>query len=935
LYKDNKISLKSQFLENANLFWILSRRNKSVSGEKYLTLRNENSSLGSNRCGFLRIALIRLSFLRYRIPNLPKRIYWRLKTASPENFKKALEEKFENFEDEHQNKSPDDTLKQLNQRVIEVAESNVGKSMSNYDPKNKPWWNKEIAHLIKQKKRARRKSQRQRTPENKEHYYNLHRQTKRAIRAAKAEYEERRYEHLAQKSSSAVWTQFNQETNPRTPTPIAIQKPNGDITTDPKQTTKLIRDAFNKISEESKNTNSEHHRTVIDHIKTHKKDWDPTTNEDAYYNKKFNANELEAAIKQAKDGAPGPDEIHYWFLRNSGENFRKAFLQTINKFWKEGRMPTTWKTADIIPIPKPKKDATKTKNYRPISLLSCAGKTMERMIHNRLYWEAETNEWLSPQQSAFRHGRSTTDPLLNLTEDAHQAFSKRKEVIAVFLDLEKAYDSVWHDGLIYKLHQKGLRGRMLHFLNDYLRERKCRVKIHGTESEPYTPTAGVPQGSVLSTLLFNLYVDDVLSLNDPKVNKALFADDITLWTRCQSRKTGTKTMNKALRKLNKWAKEWKLSISETKSSYLVLSRRTRKPDWPYPPRLNNRALTQTKNPRILGITLDSKLNWTEHINTIYQSANRKLNILKRFAGRTYAKRRNVRMLYLSFVRPTLEYASACWTSAADHKLKQLQRIQNSALRLITGATISTPIEVLHADTNIPPLQTRWDQDLIRTVFRNLRQDTTKIAHKLNQQAQTGPKESPFTRTGKLLNRLFGDTIPRSAGMPPPVPPQPPTINAEQRPTKAYTILFRDVTKLLKSEWHTNYENSNKGDHYRNLRPKIEPIWPHTNLRTYRHSTTIFRMRSGHNNLGAHTKIHEQKECDKCQTEDSVEHLLLHCRKYDNQRRHLVDKLKTKTKLKISTELLLGRPNNKHLSNETLCAIATEVADFVLKTRPDI
>jgi len=395
-------------------------------------------------------------------------------------------------------------------------------------------------------------------------------------------------------------------------------------------------------------------------------------------------------------------------------------------------------------------------------------------------------------------------------------------------------------------------------------------------------------------------------------------------------------MNQTLDRISKWARDWKLTFSKSKSNCLVLSRRTREPDWKQNPILNGEPLPTSKHPRILGLTLDAKLSWTEHIETIQKTANRKLNVLRRYAGETHAKRTNLRTLYLSFVRPTLEYGSACWKSAAEFKLKKLERIQNSALRLITGGAISTPINVLEADTNIPPLELRWEQDLFRTVIRNLRDDTTTASRKLNQRAQNGAKNSPTAMAGRLLHRLFPNPIPHSSGTPPPVPPQPPSTNIEQTPTKPYQILFRDATKHLKEEWYTKYKTSRKGEHYKNLRPTILPIWPHTDLNTYRQSVTIFRMRSGHNNLGAHTRTNQSKNCEKCNNEDTVEHLLLQCPAHKDRRQTLFKNITALTKSRrISTALLLGSLNEARLPNKILKNIAIEVAKFVLETRPDI
>ena len=165
------------------------------------------------------------------------------------------------------------------------------------------------------------------------------------------------------------------------------------------------------------------------------------------YNKDFNLDELVEAIQLSHDSATGPDEIHYQMLKHLPDTSLETLLNIFNYIWTTGKFPEDWTLATIIPIPKPGKDPAEPNNYRPIALTSCLCKTLERMINKRLTWFLESNNHISRFQSGFRSDRSTTDNLIRLETFIRDAFIKKEHVVAVFFDLEKAYDNyveIWH-----------------------------------------------------------------------------------------------------------------------------------------------------------------------------------------------------------------------------------------------------------------------------------------------------------------------------------------------------------------------------------------------------------------------------------------------------------------------------------------------------------
>ena len=198
------------------------------------------------------------------------------------------------------------------------------------------------------------------------------------------------------------------------------------------------------------------------------------------YNNPFNLDELKDAINKSHDTATGPDEIHYQMLKHLPPKSLKTLLDIFNDIWETGKFPESWELATIIPIPKPGKDHAEPTNYRPIALTSCICKTLERMINTRLVWYLEFNNLISPVQSGFRSERSTNDNLVRLETFIRDAFVKKEHVVAVFFDLEKAYDTTWKYGILRDLQEFGVKGRLASFVESFLANRSIQVRVEST-----------------------------------------------------------------------------------------------------------------------------------------------------------------------------------------------------------------------------------------------------------------------------------------------------------------------------------------------------------------------------------------------------------------------------------------------------------------------
>lgn len=266
----------------------------------------------------------------------------------------------------------------------------------------------------------------------------------------------------------------------------------------------------------------------------------------------FSMKELKSAIRRGRHTAPGRDGLGYEFYQHMDESVLLELLTLINAVWEEGHLPEDWKHAVVVPILKPGKEAESPLSYRPIALTEVMCKIMERMVTDRLVYRLERKGYFSSAQNGFRIGRSTMDSVLVLDHDIKKALVNREVVLTVFLDIEKAYDMLWREGLVIKLYNAGIRGRMLNWIKQFLSSRSIQVKVGGCFSGIFKVDNGTPQGSVISPVLFNIMINDMFDGVDGGFGRALFADDGALWKRGRNIKFLFKQMQSALSQVQNW-----------------------------------------------------------------------------------------------------------------------------------------------------------------------------------------------------------------------------------------------------------------------------------------------------------------------------------------------------------------------------------------------
>ncbi|GFT32205.1 RNA-directed DNA polymerase from mobile element jockey [Trichonephila clavipes] len=389
-------------------------------------------------------------------------------------------------------------------------------------------------------------------------------------------------------------------------------------------------------------------------------------------------------IKKAQiKRAPGREGITNKILRNLTLPVIFQITNIISNIFITGHFPESGKHASVIPILKPGKPRSAADSYRPISLLPVLSKLAERLILSRLNDYLTTNKILISQQHGFRPQLSTSHQLLRVVEYAKSGFKEKKYTGAVFLDIQKAFDHVWHTGLLYKLIKINAPPQLILIIKSFLNNRSFAVRVNDTHSSTKQIRVGAPHGTLLSPTLFNIYIDDIPKTRQTTV--CLYADDTAILTQSANKNCITHFLHRHLAELEDWYNKWKISINpeKTEAVFFSVGHSTRKPP---PIHVQNHPVPWSRTVNYLGVTLDEHLSFKDHIIKInnkfraiaclyypYFTRNSPLSIKNRF------------LIYTSILRPVLLYASPVWGHATKSNIDRLEFSQNIMIRKLTNS----------------------------------------------------------------------------------------------------------------------------------------------------------------------------------------------------------------------------------------------------------
>ena len=465
----------------------------------------------------------------------------------------------------------------------------------------------------------------------------------------------------------------------------SLQDNNGQMIIDNSSKANLLNEYFSSVSEVDNGTLPRFDRRV---------------SEDVFIdNIEFTPENVIKSLSHLKPiSSTGPDGIPPIALKQLRTYLACPLASLFNSFMSVGKLPTDWKKAIITPIYK-KGQSSLCNNYRPISLTSTVCKIMERIIVSGMCTYLRHNKLITKEQHGFITKRSTTTNLLETLNDWTLILNNRKFLSAVYIDFSKAFDFVVHSKLYQKFSAYGICGNLLNWIKSFLSDRTHTTRVGHSISDVADIRSGIVQGSCIGPILFILYINDVTSILNNNVRCKIYADDLKLYTEIIS-DDDCVSLQSTIDELYKWSVLWQLQISVSKCSSMLVRTRNSYSCQYY---LNGTVLPDCDSVRDLGVCINSRLKFNEHVINITAKARQRLGIL--FKCFTTRDPDVLSKAYVTYIRPILEYASPIWNSNSVSMLFNIESVQRFFTRRIIGLK-DTPYKERNAILNLDSLELR-------------------------------------------------------------------------------------------------------------------------------------------------------------------------------------------------------------------------------------
>lgn len=416
------------------------------------------------------------------------------------------------------------------------------------------------------------------------------------------------------------------------------------------------------------------------------------------------AKDVRKALRQLDvTKSPGSDGIPTRLLKLLANEITAEVHFLFSLSVSSSTFPDEWKLSTVAPIFKGRGSRQAPTNYRPISLLCILSKVLERLVYRQLY--KHLDGFLPTCQSGFRQNDSASLQLSRLLHQIAEGLELGNHAMVCFFDLSKAFDRVWHHGLLMKLSHLGIQGNALAWLENYLTGRQQRVRVNGHHSSWLSVTAGVPQGSVLGPLLFIAYTSDLpLAVTNGFTETDLFADDTMLTSIHPSAEQCVSLLQESIKQVTVWLSTWHLSINATKTVIMKFGRRSSASNLHLT--IDNDQLREESSQRHLGLYISSDLHWRKHIETTLAKATPLLGVLSKL--RSSLSLKALSTFYLLYIRPVIEYSSVAFVSLPCTLRDRLETFQRRAAKIILGKPLFQHYDHDHLLTELswPTLDSR-------------------------------------------------------------------------------------------------------------------------------------------------------------------------------------------------------------------------------------
>lgn len=626
-----------------------------------------------------------------------KRIIWDLSTTDWNKFNSICA--FEEFGDETDINEID---KDIERNILKALKGSTKSYEYPFNKKrNPPWWDNDLNNLRKEKNKALTRYIHLKSRESLIELKKSNALYRRSIREKKSMSWDLFVEELNENlDSKELWNRVRKVRGLNIQKAIPQMKDDQDEMVDnPEQIVEIIASFFKKVSsKDSLNSAQKNNYLKLKDNCTHDfPNMFPSLEEE------FSFQELEAALSNTHDSAPGPDGFKYKIFKKMSSQLKTMLLKFYNRIWKESIRPLSWRQSNVIPFIKPNFNFTPD-GVRPINLINTCPKLFDKMVNSRLIYSLEKSNSFSVSQYGFRQNKQTLDSMRVLDDYVKNALKKSSHVNVISFDIKKAFDSIWPEAVLKKMEQVMIGGKMFKYVKDFLAPRQFWVTNGGIKSSSYEVDMGVPQGSPLSSTLFIIafqHILDVFQDVNLKVKFSAYADDLVIYLEEDDCDDARSQVQDVIEKLAKKGDEFGLEFSVNKTKFIHICKKTNGCD-SGPFFIYNIQIPQVDELRLLGLIVHKKYLFNSHVEKLKLKLIKDYNLCKMLSGKSFEINQDtLRKIIIALSISKVKYCIEIYGYTSKENVHKIDVMLNKFKRLVLKSFCSTPVLTLTSQSQLP------------------------------------------------------------------------------------------------------------------------------------------------------------------------------------------------------------------------------------------